>query len=118
MNTPQRTGDGLLGKTVMMPDVPDAWVADSMQVMGMSCIFDIDDVLVRGPDVGLVKACCMHRRRLCAFVEPLVLVEQISEHTVIVRSTAALVVWHAEEICQVLAWRRSAADNLWHVIRE
>ena len=115
MSKHRADGDGLLGKSDVLLDVPDAWVADSMEVMSVTIA--VDDVVVRGTEVGLVKACCIYGGRLCAFVEPLGFVRLMSEQTHVVECTGRLVVWQAVELCSAVAWHRPDASAQWRVIR-
>ena len=109
----RNNAEGLLGSVAVFPGTRGVWVANSMEVL--SFVVTADDVVLRGAEVGLVKACCSHNGQLCVFVEPMARVRALSTHTDVVRCTGELVVWQAMELCLALAWRRS--DAFWHVVR-
>ena len=102
------SAEGLVGTTSVLPGVDDAWVADNVEIMAVTIA--VDDVVVRGHSVGLVKACCLHNTLLCAFVEPLAIEMALSVHADMLTCTGNLEVWPAAELRLAVAWQRTGAS--------
>ena len=105
---------GLLGRVARTPG-SDIWVADSMD----TCFVEVsvDDVVLRGTDVGVVRACCQAGVLLFCYVEVLHHVRDMTPHSVVVRPSGNLASWRAADCRLPRAWR-SRADGAFVVVRE
>jgi hypothetical protein len=101
---------GLVGRHSALPGSDDAYVADRMEVFGSEVC--VDDVVTKGADLGMVRACCLHRAELVAFVEVLDVRHQRSEHTCECCLAGRLDVWPAIDLQLAIAWRHLENGHL------
>lgn len=92
----------LLGRTSVWPGT-FARVADRAVVYGME--FAVGDVILRGPAVGLLKACALENGELTFMVQELRFARDFTRCCGSYEQSPGLVLWSAIETCHALAWR-------------
>ena len=92
----------LVGRTSVLPGTL-ARAADRAVVYGME--FAVGDVILRGPAVGLLKACALEVGELTFVVQELRFAKEFTRCCGSYEQSAGLVLWPAIETCHALTWR-------------
>ena len=92
----------LVGRTSVLPGT-FARVADRAVVYGME--FEVGDVTLRGPAVGLLKACALEAGELTFVIQELRFTREFTSCCGSYEQSPGLALWPAIETCHALTWR-------------
>ena len=92
----------LVGRTAVLPGT-FARVADRAVVYGME--FEVGDVILRGPAVGLLKACALEAGELTFVIQELRFTREFTSCCGSYEQSPGLALWPAIETCHALTWR-------------
>jgi hypothetical protein len=92
----------LVGRTSVLPGT-FARVADRAVVYGME--FEVGDVILRGPAVGLLKACALEAGELTFVIQELRFTREFTSCCGSYEQSPGLALWPAIETCHALTWR-------------
>ena len=92
----------LVGRTSVLPGT-FARVADRAVVYGME--FEVGDVILRGPAVGLLKACALEAGELTFVIQELRFTREFTSCCGSYEQSPGLALWPAIESCHALTWR-------------
>ena len=101
---------GLLGITAPWPARPTTSIGDKMDIFNFEVA--VDDVVLRGNDAGVVRACAAEAGTLFAFVEPLGEATTVSPQGIAFRTKGAISLWPAAELRHCVGWQRRADGSL------
>ena len=104
------TVDGIVGNATVLPGEPGTWIAEKLAIFGVEV--SVGDVVHRGGDVGLVKACAEAHGTLAVYVEVLDLIAAVTDTAGKHAFTGRLELWSASEIVLRTAWRMRPDGNI------
>lgn len=102
--------DRLIGRAGRLEGHPGALIADKLAIHSFQV--RVDDIVLRGPQAGIVMACCCEASALYVFVTPLLEQTAVTQHAATFRRTGHLDVWRAADLRLSLAWRCEADGSL------
>ena len=104
-----RPGDKLVGKTSRLKDMAGVHIAEALEIYSIE--FRANDVVSKGPEVGIIVACASDESSaLFLFVAPFRRVAEVTPHAAHFRRTAGLILWRATDVRHCLAWRDQPGD--------
>jgi hypothetical protein len=105
-----KLGDELVGRTSLLEGMPGVVVSDKMTIHSFTVT--VDEVILRGPEAGVVVACAREGPELFVFVAPMVKLAQVTGQAAKFRRTSSLALWRAVDLQHCIAWKEDPDGTL------
>lgn len=102
--------DGLVGRQGPLLGCPGVVCSDRMQAHTLDIARG--DVVARGGQMGVVRACVRQGSALGVLVETTTVRRRLASHSVVVSCTNSLQAWSSRELVPCIAWKAISASDI------